>query len=252
MRVTSPIRRLAAALTIAAVVVPSEGMASTLDDVRAAVDQAAALRGMRLAPDVPPLSSQHYERAAGGEVVTGLEVVAGHKAKKAYAVGIVGVPIDSFWRAINDDPRKVDYTKLGYAEVLSGGVCGTRRQVFQYLPVSLMTDRWWAFEVRANTGLHEASAGALREQYWTSDAATEPLTASAQAWADKGMSVVFTQGAWLLMALADGSTLVEYYSWADPGGAVPAGLASSFAAGSIKDTFASMTELARTGAACSG
>lgn len=241
-----------AAVALVMLALPVDATATTLEDIQAALDSASSLRTMRLATGAPTFGPDVHPRVAAGEVVTGLETVSGHKAKKAYAMGIVPTPIDAFWRAVNDDPRKVDYTKLGYAEVLSGGVCGTRRQVFQFLPVAMMTDRWWTFEVRSNQAIYDASAGAVREQYWNSETFGEPLTPSAQSWADKGMSVVFTQGAWLLMSLRSGGTLVEYYSWADPGGAVPAGLASSFAAGSIKDTFEAMTELAKTGAACGG
>ena len=64
---------------------------------------------------------------------------------------------------------------------------------------------------------------------------------------DDGSPIAFTRGGWLFGAIDDGSTLIEYYVWTDPGGRVPAGPASMFAAGSIVDTIEAVEGLANAG-----
>ena len=64
------------------------------------------------------------------------------------------------------------------------------------------------------------------------------------------MPVAYIEGAWYLHALGEKTTLIEYYTWSDPGGAIPAGLASSFSSSSIEDTIEAMVKLARAGSSC--
>ena len=59
------------------------------------------------------------------------------------------------------------------------------------------------------------------------------------------MPVAWTKGAWLLMALDDGRTLIEYHTWSDPGGSVPVGLATRFAAGEVAQNLTNMANFAR-------
>jgi len=177
--------------------------------------------------------------------------VEGHKAKKAWAVAVLDVPIGRFWAAINDDKNKPDHSSLEYAEVLKGGVCGRDRRVFQFLPIGWgVTARWWVINVKANDAIEQASGGRVREQHWKTDGDWTVPTATARAWAEQGMHIDMTRGSWLLVDLDGEHTLVEYYTWADPGGALPAGFASRLAAGNIEDTFEAMTDLARKGPHC--
>jgi hypothetical protein len=75
-------------------------------------------------------------------------------------------------------------------------------------------------------------------------------SATAQEWADQGIPVGFSKGGWLLIDLDGTHTFVEYTAWSDPGGSVPVSFANSFAASGIKDTFKTMTQLAKDGAHC--
>lgn len=204
----------------------------------------------RLDRGAPKHSEAVYRKAASGKVTTGLIEVSGHKAKKAWGVAVVDVPIAKFWAAINDDKGKVGVTKLAYTEVFSGGLCGSPRRVFQYLPVPLLTDRWWVAVMRKNSTLQSKSAGSLRELTWATDGNFDLPTAAAKEWGDKGMHVESTKGAWLLIELDAGHTLVEYYTWSDPGGSVPAGMASNLAANGIEDTMKNMSTLAMRGTHC--
>ena len=218
--------------------------------VMSRLDESTVFRKMRITPGVPDIPSSDYEKAAAGKVVTGLVSVDGYKAKKAYGLAIVDVPIERFWAAINDDPSKVEYTKLDYTEILSGGHCAPARMVFQYLPVPLMTDRWWVSNMSTNGPLQAASQGRIREMSWQTTDPRSLKSETAREWAEKGIPVGFSKGGWLLIDIDGTHTFVEYNAWSDPGGSVPVGLANSFASGGIKDTFETMTQLAKDGPGC--
>lgn len=207
------------------------------------------LRSQRVAEDPPGIPEDAYAKAAAGEVVTALESVEGHKAKRALGVAVVKAPIGKMWAAVNDEQSKTANTQLGYVEILEGKNCANGRLVLQYLPIRLVTDRWWVVRQTQNPGLEQASEGRVREVQWKS---TDQFTAtpSAQSWMDKGMSLAFTRGTWFLVDIDGEHTLIEYTTWTDPGGSIPAGLASSFAAGGIRDTIDTMTKLANKGTHC--
>ena len=97
----------------------------------------------------------------------------------------------------------------------------------------------------------EKSQGDVREMTWeTQDPVVPPDSRADDYVTDGGMPIEFAKGAWYLTKLDASHTLVEYWTWTDPGGYVPAGLASSFAAGGIKDTIGSMAKLASDGPRC--
>jgi hypothetical protein len=229
-----------------------EATAVDLATLQAELAAASPHRGLRIAARPPQLPAEAYAVAASGQVATGLEEVAGHRAKQVWGVTVVDVPIDRMWAAVNDDRSKVEFTALGYLELISGEFCSAHRRVFQYLDVSLASDRWWVVDQRMNTSLAAASGGKVREVIWTSVPGEVPLQGEAAERAAQAVRVTETAGAWLLVALPGGSTLVEYHALSDPGGAVPAGLASRFAAGSLEDTFQQMANLARKGPTCLG
>lgn len=206
----------------------------------------------RLKERTPSISEDMYRKAAAGGVQTDLMSVTGHKAKVGYGVAVVDVNIGRFYAAVNDDPSKPDYTKVDYTEVLAGGVCGENRMVFMNLPAPFpLSDRHWIVNARQNTALLDASGGRVRQMTWESqDPPQIPQGTTAATKAEAGMPIEFAKGAWYLTEIDEGHTLVEYWTWTDPGGNIPAGLASSFAAGGIEDTFVKMTELAKKGARC--
>lgn len=226
--------------------------AATPDEVFARLAEIEAVRAKRLDKGAPAIPRDAWEAAVTkGKVQSGLVEVEGHKAKKAWAVAIVPVPIERFWAAINDDKNKPQYSSLEYAEVLSGGLCGRDRRVFQYLPIGWgITARWWVIDVKANDALEAATGKRVREQHWKSDGDWTVPTATARAWAEQGIHIEHTQGSWLLVDLDGKNTLIEYYTWADPGGALPPALASRLAANNISDTFEAMADLAGKGPAC--
>jgi hypothetical protein len=221
------------------------------EQVVARVGETAELRALRDAPGAPAIPEEAYRAAAAGEIRTGLQAVEGHAAKKAWGVAVVDQGIGSLWSALNDDAGRVAHTRLSASELVAGSACADRRAVLQFLPVPLISDRWWISHLQVNRRLMEASGGGVRELSWRSSVdPAEVRSASGQALIAEGTPLAFTKGGWLLVALDPGHTLVEYYVWTDPGGRVPAGVASSFAAGGITETIAGLGAQARAGAAC--
>ncbi len=217
----------------------------------AAVELLQTHHDKRALPSAPQLPASAYERALQGAVPTGLIDVPGHKARVAWGVAVVDQPIDRYWAAVNDDRNKTSFTKLEHLELLEGEPCGAKRLTFQYLGVTMLTDRWWVVDQTHNEPLASATGGKVREMSWKSRPSyADRLPESAKAWASNGMELPFTEGAWTLVDMGDGRTLVQYYAWSDPGGNVPARVASSFAAGGISDTIASMAALAKRGPSC--
>ena len=238
-------------MLLASLLLSATASAVTVDAnlIEKRLSEVAPLRVQRLSQDAPPIESGFYADAAKGSTPTGLSVVQGHKAKKAVAVTIVDAPIGQMWAAINDESSKVEWTKLSYLEVFGGENCKSGRKVLQYLPVSFVSDRWWVVQQTQNQTLSDASGGRMREVRW--DTIDErPTSAASESWMSSGMSLAFTTGSWLLIDLDGEHTLVEYYTWSDPGGNIPAGMASNFAAGSISDTLVKMGQLAKAGSRC--
>jgi hypothetical protein len=80
----------------------------------------------------------------------------------------------------------------------------------------------------------------MRELSWKgiADLSGERLSEAAKAKVEGAVQVTDVRGAWLLISLDANHTLSEYHTYTDPGGELPAGAASAFAASTIADTFA--------------
>lgn len=205
-------------------------------------------RSLRAAEGVPTIPDSAYVSIASGGVETGVVSVEGHAAKKAWGAAVVDAPIDRLWAAINDDAGQVAYNKLETSEIVSGSRCASGRGVLQLLPVPWVTDRWWITFITSNDALSTATSGRIRENTWQSN--NDPAlvtTATGQAAMEAGIAIEFTKGAWFMADIDGSSTLIEYYVWTDPGGSVPAGLASRMAAGGIEDTLEAVTKFANEG-----
>lgn len=220
---------------------------ATLDRRLAEID---GLRALRIAADRPALPASDRGRAAAGEIVTGLVAMPGSAARLGWGMAVVDVGIDRMFAALADDARKPQYSSLEATHQIGGAPCGDRRRVFQYLPMPVVSDRWWVVDQAVNRDIHAASAGAVRETTWNSVQGDLALPPEVQVLAAKGVRVAFTRGAWFLVALAPDRTWVEYHAWSDPGGSVPASVASRFAASGIPDAIEGMVRLARAGPGC--
>lgn len=221
-------------------------LAATPEQDLARLGEVAPLRSARLDREVPAIPASAWREAIDGKVPTGLEAVEGHAAKKAWGIALLDQPIDRVWAAINDEQAQVEYTQLGYAELIAGKPCESGRRALQYLPLSLASDRWWITHRTANDDLIARTEGRVRELRWVSSSDPSEITS------ERGREIVasavpvgFSRGSWFLVDMGEDRTLVEYAVWTDPGGSIPAGLMSMFASGSIRDTLEAMEAIAR-------
>ena len=59
------------------------------------------------------------------------------------------------------------------------------------------------------------------------------------------MPIAWSKGAWLLVDLGNNTTLIEYHTWSDPGGSIPVGATTRFAARTVKTNLKSMVAFTR-------
>lgn len=222
--------------------------AATPEQVEAALLAAEPYRAQRAAQSPPLIPVSQGKRTADGTVITGLVEVPGSTASKAYGAALVDVPIATFWAAINDETRHIGYTATGYAEILAGSACVDGRRVLQYIDVPWVDDRWWIGVPKQNRTLLRNSGGKVRELTFSSSVdKTEVKTASGLKILAMAQPVGFSRGGWFLVAVDARTTYVEYYVWTDPGGAIPASLASTFATKGVRDNIAAITRFAKEG-----
>lgn len=217
------------------------------DALLARVDEIAPLRTHRRTAQAPSFTADDYRRAASGRVVTGLFPVEGHAAKVAWGLAVVDVGIEALWAGINSEQDQLDLLPVTRIELVGGRECESGREVLFVLPVPVITDRWWINRNTYNAPLADASGGAVREFLWESlsDPSSHAMSEAARAEVEGLVPLSFNRGAYFLVALDPGHTLVEYHSWVDPGGRVPAGAASMFATSGIEDTIEAMRTYAK-------
>ena len=202
-------------------------------------------RSMRLLEINPAIPQIAYQKAARGEIATGLQKVQGHRAQIGWGVAIFDVPIKHLYASINEEENHVDYTAVSFGKVVRGTACRDGREVLMILPLPIVSDRWWVTHQFTNPNIRAMSKESVAELVWKQiDNWNAPPDYKQRL---QGMvQIPFTQGSWFLMALDEQHTLAEYHSWVDPGGSIPAGPASQFATGSIEDTFAQMDRFAKS------
>ena len=214
----------------------------------------AKWRPHRLGTTAPAIPVAAYTAALNGDVTSGIEAVEGVKAAKGYGVSVVNVPIATLWKAVTDEDHHANALPISRSLTIAGQPRTPDHTIFQYMKVPILTDRWWVVRIRYNAALYAASNGRAWELVWD-DRLDEPaITGKVDAsLTEDGMPIAWSKGAWLLIDLGDGRTLVEYHTWSDPGGSVPAGPASRFAAGEVKNNLKSIAQFARAHTpSCSG
>jgi len=137
---------------------------------------------------------------------------------KGFAVAVATLPVEALWRAINDEAHHAegDYLLVERSEVIGGTPRGRSREVFQ-AGSRMGIGRWWVTQTRMNGELFASSQGALWEVVWEGD--QQPATPPVENPPDLS-PVKWTRGAWLLASVSKDCTLVEHFSWSDPGGFV--------------------------------
>ena len=203
-------------------------------------------RASREAPDAPVIPKSAYSEALNGETVSGLVGVDGNPAAKGWGLKVLDLPIEQVWATVNDEGQQGGEKPVSVSVLLEGGRWQEGRVVFQYMPLPFpISDRWWATRLHYASELFSVSNGTMWEMYWDDLTPTIQLPPPFAEMVEDAVGLAFTHGAWLLVPLDGSHTLVEYYVWSDPGGLLPAGPASRFAAGAVVDTLDTMERLAR-------
>ena len=205
------------------------------------VHDTQSLRSYRLGTSVPNLSMSAYQQAASGTVVTGLE------GKVGWGIGVFDLGIQELYAAINEEESHTGLSPVNYTKILKGEPCSNQRHVMMHLPIPMLSNRWWVTRQGTNPAMRTKSNGQMAELTWQAidDDAEFTLDAESLSYTQSAVWVTESQGAWLLIRLDDSYTLGEYHAWSDPGGYIPAGLASSLSATGIEDTFTAMRSFAK-------
>lgn len=232
----------------------AEAQAIDADTVVARVAETRPFRSNLASSQRPSFTEDDYRRAAAGHKVTGVLRVEGHTAKVGYGLTVLDVGIDALWAGINSETAHLGLLPMSHVEIVSGTPCADGREVLMVLPLPVVTDRFWINRNSYNGALSRASGGQMRELAWSSvaDPANRAMSAAGRSATDGLVPIGFNRGAWLLVSLDATHTLVEYHSWVDPGGSVPAGAASMFATSGIEDTFDAMERYAQGAPLCAG
>ncbi|MEZ4241651.1 MAG: hypothetical protein R3F59_36990 [Myxococcota bacterium] len=217
--------------------------AVTPEALEARVAEVAPQRQLRIVAGPTP-SEADLRKAAEGAVVTSL--LPSQSGSRAYGVAVVPMPISKFWSALNDETRHPGYTAIGYSELVQGRPCASGRHVLQFLPVPMLSDRWWIGILTKNSKLSQATGGAVRELAWSSSVdPSEVTTESGKKILAQAEPIGFSKGAWFLVAVGERETYVEYYLNSDPGGSIPSSIASRFATRGVRETIAAIQRFAR-------
>lgn len=223
----------------------STALALSPDDVLAEVDAQKEHRAERVAP-APTIPRAAMKKAAAGETVAGVNLPEGYDTAQGWGVAIWDVPIDAAWKAVNNEDEASDYMTPAYSGTVDGTAHHSDRASFQYVSAPLVTDRWWVTRWTFSEPLYAASEGKVWEVSFVDD--LDPSYMKGTAFEDllaDSMPIDWAKGGWLLIPLSDGSTWVEYFSWANPGGSIPSGLFSKFADKEVLATFEAMEARAR-------
>jgi hypothetical protein len=148
---------------------------------------------------------------------------------------VLDAPVDAVWMAINDHDGFQRDGNVALSLYLSGRERGSGQRTVERLDLPIIADRWWVQEVVHNGRLFEASEGRVWELF--ARAVDTPVPDTLMPLVGDGVRITWSQGGWFLVPVDRERTLAEYWVWSDPGGAVPAGLASRFAAGAIRGLF---------------
>lgn len=187
------------------------------EQIQAQLAGAGLERGARTARFSEPPPRKLYEKAGKD---TG-EVVTRRHGKKGFGVVVAEVPAEALWKAINDEDAHDEggYLPTSRSEVIGGTPRGVARRVFQ-AGERLGLGRWWITRTTMSGDLFEVSAGGLWESVWEDDMkSVSSETAPVEDPPDLS-PIKFSRGAWLLVPLSEDCTLVEHFSWSDPGGFV--------------------------------
>lgn len=219
-------------------------------EVEQHIKKAEAYRQFRDLEYYPEYPLSGYQKAATGKVATGVLPVQDHKSQVIWGIVVFDINIDTLYAAVNEELKHIDATPVDYTVLIKGKACQDKRQVLMHLPVPLLSDRWWVTTHSINPNIRAQSQGSVLEVSWEGieDVDSLVLDQETKNIIDNSVYVSFNKGGWTFIKLDETHTLIEYFSWSDPGGSIPESLlsyVSSFTSSGIKDIFIAMETYAK-------
>ncbi len=201
-------------------------------------------RACRAAPRIPATA---YRAVPKDSPQSGVLEEPGHEVAKAWGLAIIDLSVEQLWMAVNDEEAYPGTLPVTVSTVFRGEPFENGRHVFQKMTLpGPFSDRWWIIRKTAGVDVFEASGGQMWEA--CAENATNPSLLRGtplRGELEDAEPVNWTWAGWMLMPLSENLTLVEYFTWTDPGGSLPAGPASRFASGAVKKTMIKIASLAR-------
>ena len=226
------------------------------------VSPAVAASGQCRGPTTPqmgaalPLEQAYRTRTMGLEAPSDLfrsalrqpgKVFVRRDGKRGQAVLAAPVPVEDFWRAINDDAHHDDesgYIPLRLSRVIEGPPASSGRRTFQYFKKAGL-GRWWVNELTMSPDLFRASDGLMWELTWTDVMVDYPGESPPIDIDDDVRPLHSGLGAWVLYPLGEDCVLVEYATEGDPGGLLGA-FQFVVATRAVRKTLTGMLEMAQS------
>lgn len=192
----------------------------------------------------PPLVPEHaWQQAFAGTPATGLELVAGSETGKAWGLAVFDLRVETLWKAVTDAGNSARFLPVRYSEVIA-----SPRQdgalIFQMMSLPVVSNRWWCVRQEHNGALYNSSSKQVWELAWH-EQRDGACNAGTESYREEAVELLWNAGSWMLIALSEGRTAVEYYSWSHPGGKLPAEQISRFAASRVVQTMEGLAEMAR-------
>ncbi|MGB5890617.1 MAG: hypothetical protein WBH75_11695, partial [Thermoanaerobaculia bacterium] len=179
-------------------------------DYLAGMDLRLASRTARFSVEPP---EQLYAKAAADPGKAATE----RDGMQAAGVMVAELPVETLWMAINDEDHHADgdYLPIRYSQVIGGTSRGQSRLLFQYFR-KLGVGRWWVDQMDMDGELFQRSNEKLWELRWQDRMDSYDGSPPPEVPIDpKVPPIRETRGAWLLVPINEGCTLIEYSSWSD-------------------------------------
>lgn len=210
--------------------------AAVAEERLASLDWEALARRRRFASAPPPALRAHALAHPG-------TVAVARDGRKGFAAVAAALPLPDLWRALNDEDHHG-----GFLVDRSAVVAGTARGPSRILAQALSRygiGRYWVDRVELSAELFRETSGRVWEltfeDAFGAVAADHPRLRQV---AGDLPPVAWTRGAWALVAVEEGCTLVDYFVWSDPGGALST-FQSLGAKGAIRDALEGLLRMAR-------
>ena len=204
---------------------------------------------------LPPLSRKELETLLVGEVVRRKDTPNGAgKPERVFGVMLTPVPASHVWIVLSD----VHFARGGeYSgkRLTPPGVDPARSYGFLDLPWPV-ADRHWVVDVSTNARLAQQTENRCWERHWDLPPGADTMAQEAGAagsvegvtpdMAKAAIATPVNKGAWTVVSLPGGMTLVSYQLSTVVGGDIPADAISEFALRAMRTLLKSIVEKAKT------